>query len=65
MVRTGLKVQEVALLVHAKHSQTVDEILATEGISHGSYHNILSDDLNMSQVTQHSIPCILMQDHVD
>jgi hypothetical protein len=59
-VRTELKIQEVAKLVRANHSQMVDEIAAA-GISHGTYHKILSDDLNMSHVT----PCILMQDQRD
>jgi hypothetical protein len=29
------------------------------------YHRILSDGLNMSHVTQHSVPCILKQDQRD
>jgi hypothetical protein len=54
-VRTELKVQEVATLVCANRSQTVDEIIAaaSAGISHGTCHKILSNDLNMSRVTQH------------
>jgi hypothetical protein len=56
MVRIKLKIQEVATLVRANCSQTVDEIAAA-GISHGTCHNILSDDLNMSHVTQHSSMC--------
>jgi hypothetical protein len=59
MVRTELKIQEVAMLVRANHSQTVDEIAAA-GISQGTCHKILSDDLNMSRITQHSVPHILM-----
>jgi hypothetical protein len=51
MVRTELKIKEVAALVHANCFQTVDEIAAA-GISHGTCHKILSDDLNMSRVTQ-------------
>jgi hypothetical protein len=46
----------------------VDEIAAAAaaaGISHGTCHRILSDDLNMSHVTQHSVPCVLMQDQRD
>jgi hypothetical protein len=63
-VRTELKIQEVATLVRANHSQTVDEIAAAAaaGISHGTCHGILSDDLNMYCVTQHSIPHVLTQD---
>jgi hypothetical protein len=61
-VRTELKIQDVAMLVRANQSQMVDENAAVAGISHGTCHKILSDDLNMSRVTQHSIPHILMQD---
>jgi hypothetical protein len=44
----------------------VDEITAAAaGISHGTCHEILSDDLNMSHVTQHSVPCVLTQDQCD
>jgi hypothetical protein len=64
MVRTELKIQEVATLVCASHSQMVDEITAA-GISHDTCHNILSDDLNMSRVTQHSVQCVLTQDQRD
>jgi hypothetical protein len=65
-VRTELKIQEVATLVRANHSQMVDEIAAAaEGISHGTCHKILSDDLNMSCITQHSVPRILTQDQLD
>jgi hypothetical protein len=60
-VRTELKFQEVATLMRANRSQTVDEIAATTGIGHGTCHKILSDDLNMSHVTQHSVPRILTQ----
>jgi DUF1009 family protein len=62
--RTQLKIQEVATLVRANHSQTVDEIAAA-GISHGTSHKILSDDLDMSPVTQLSVPRILTQDQRD
>jgi hypothetical protein len=64
-VRIELKIQEVATLVHDNHSQTTDEIAAAAGISHGTCHKILSDDLNMSHVTQHSVPCVLTQDQCD
>jgi transposase len=35
MVKTEPKIQEVAMMVHAKRSQVVDEIAAA-GISHGT-----------------------------
>jgi hypothetical protein len=53
--RMELNIQEVAMLVHANHAQTLDEVTTT-GISHDTGHKILSDDLNMSCVTQHSVP---------
>jgi hypothetical protein len=66
-VRTELEIQEVATLVCANRSITVDEIAAAvaAGISHGTCYKILSDDLNMSCVTQHSIPRVLTQDQRD
>jgi hypothetical protein len=64
-VGTELKVQEVATLVRANHFQTVDEIAAAAGISHGTCHKIISDDLNMSRVTQHRVSRILTQDERD
>jgi hypothetical protein len=63
-VRTELKIQEVAM-VPANHSQMADEVAAAAGISHGTCHKILSDDLNMSRVTQHSVPLVLTQDQHD
>jgi hypothetical protein len=66
-VRTELGLQEIATLMRANRSQTVDEIAAAAaaGISHGTCHKILSDDLNMSHVTQHSVPPVLTQDQRD
>jgi transposase len=63
-VRTELKIQEAATLVCANRFQTLDEIAAA-GISHGTFHKILSGDLNMSHVTQHSVPRGLRQDQCD
>jgi transposase len=63
-VRTELKIQEVASLVRANRSQTVDEIAAAAGISRGTCHKVLSD-LNISRVTQHSVQRILTQDQRD
>ncbi|KAJ4437672.1 hypothetical protein ANN_17817 [Periplaneta americana] len=64
-IRTERKIQEVATLVRANCSQSVDDIEATVGVSHGTCYKILSDDLNMSRVTQHSVPRILSQDQRD
>jgi hypothetical protein len=66
-VRIELKIKEVATLVHANCSQTVDEVIAAAvvGITYGTCHKILSDDLNMFHVIQYSIPFILMQNQCD
>jgi hypothetical protein len=52
------------MLVHANRSQMVDEIAAAAAIRHGTCHKILSDYPNVSDVTQHSVPCILTQENV-
>ena len=59
--RTERKIEEVAMLVRANRSQTVDDLAAAVGVSHGTCFKILTDDLNMSRVTQHSVPRILRQ----
>jgi hypothetical protein len=58
---------EVSTLARPNRFWTVDEITAAAaaGISHGTCHKILSDDLNMSHVTQHSVPRVLTQDQRD
>jgi hypothetical protein len=66
-LRTELKIQNVATLVRTKRSQTAHEVAAAAAarISHSTCHKILSDDLNMSRVTQHSTPRILTQGQRD
>jgi hypothetical protein len=70
-VRCELEIQDVATLVRANCSQTVDEMAAaaaattTAVLSHGACHKILSDDLKMSHVTGHNVPRILMQGQHD
>jgi hypothetical protein len=64
-VRNEHKTQEIATLVCTSHSQMVDEVAAAATAARISYvtcHKILSDDLNMSHVTQHIVPRVLMQD---
>ena len=53
------------MLVSANRSQSVDDLAATVGVSHGECFKILTDDLNMSHVTQHIVPRILAQDQRD
>jgi hypothetical protein len=62
-VRTELKIQKVATLVHANCSQIVTEMSAAAAvrISCGTFHKIPSDDLSTSRVTQHSVPLIPTQ----
>jgi hypothetical protein len=50
VARTEHKIEEVAMLVHANHSESVDDIAAAVGISYGMCHKILTDDLNKSRV---------------
>jgi hypothetical protein len=64
-VRTEYKIEEVATLVRANRSQSVDDIAAAVGISHGTRHKILADDLNMSHVSEHCDPRVLTQDRRD
>ncbi|PSN50231.1 hypothetical protein C0J52_07790 [Blattella germanica] len=63
--RTERKMQEVATLVRACRSQSVDDIAAAVRVSHGTCYKILSDDLTMFHVTQHSVSRILSQDQQD
>jgi hypothetical protein len=66
-VRTESKIQGAATLAHASCSQEEEEVAAVTaaGISHGTCHKILSDNLNMPSVTQHIVSCIPKQDHHD
>ena len=72
-VRTQRKIEEVAMLVRANRSQSVADLAAAaaaaaaaaEEVSHGTCYKILTDDLNMSRVTQQCVPRILTQDQRD
>jgi hypothetical protein len=61
-IRTELKAQQVATLMHANLSQTVDEVTAAARIVHGTCHRILYDDLNTFHVIVHSVSYVLSQD---
>ena len=50
-IQSERKIEEVAMLVRANSFQLIDDLAAAVGISHGTCHKILSDDLNMSRVT--------------
>jgi len=64
-VQTERKIEEVAMVVRANRSKLVDDIAAAVRISHGTCHKILTDDLNMSRVTQHSVQRMLTQDQLE
>jgi hypothetical protein len=64
-VRTEVEIHDFATFVRTKRSHTVHEVAAAARISRGTCHKILSDDLNMSRVTQHSVPRILTQGQRD
>ena len=53
------------MLVRANRSQLVDNLASAVGVSHGTCYKILTDDLNMSHVTQHTVQRILLQDQYD
>ena len=53
------------MLMRANSFQSVDVLSAAVGVSHGTCYEILTNDLNMLRVTQHSVPCILTQDQRD
>ena len=62
-VLTERKIEEVTMLVPPNGSQSVDDLASAVGVSHATCYKILTDDLNMSRVTQPSVPHILTQDH--
>jgi hypothetical protein len=45
--------------VHANLAQSVDDIATAVWISHGTRHKILTDDLNMSRISEHCVPRVL------
>ena len=56
------------MLVLANRSQSVDDLAAAAAaaeVSHGTCYKILTDDLNMSRVTQQCVPRVLTQDQRD
>jgi hypothetical protein len=54
-VQTECKIQKVAM-VCANCSQLANDLAAAIGVSHGTCYKILTDDLNISSVTQHTVP---------
>ena len=63
-VRTERKIEEVAMLMRAKRSQSVDDLAAAVGVILGTCYKIRTDDLNRC-VTQHSVQLIVTQDQRD
>ena len=49
----------------ANRSQSVNSFAAAVEVSHDICYKILNDDINMSHVTQHTVPRILSQDQSD
>ena len=64
-VRIERKIKEVAMLVRANRSQSVDDLAAAVRVSRGTCYKIVTDDLNMSRVIQHRVPRILSKDQRD
>ena len=46
MVQTECKIEEVAKFVHVNCSQSVDDLAAAVGVSHGTYYKIVTDDID-------------------
>ena len=59
------RLKKLECLICANHSQSVDDLAATVGVSHVTCYKILTDDMKISRVTQNSVPCILTQDQRD
>ena len=64
-VRTERKIEDVPMLVSANRIQSVDDVTAALGVSHGTRYKILTYDLNLSHVTQQTVPRIVIQDQRD
>ncbi|PSN53985.1 hypothetical protein C0J52_13488 [Blattella germanica] len=60
IVPTERNIEEV-VTVTVRAPREVDDIAAALGVSHDTCHKILTDDLNMSRITQHRVPRILTQ----
>ena len=60
-----LNARLVAISARANRSQSVDDLAATVGISYGKHYKMLTDDLNLSRVTHHSVSSILNPDQRD
>ena len=63
--RTERKIQEVATLVSANRSQSVEDLAAAVRVSHGTCYQILTNDLNIFRVIQHTVSRILSHDQRD
>ena len=68
-MRTERKIEEVPMLLHVNRSQSEDDraeaIVVGISLSRPRCCKILTDDLNMSRVTKHSLPRILTQNQRD
>ena len=67
-VRTERKIEEVAMLVRANRYQSVEDLAAAAAAVESAMvraTKLRTDDLNMSLVTQHSVPHTLTQDQRD
>ena len=51
-------------IIHEDHRRTIDEVSMLVGISHGTCHKILTEDLKMRRVTSKFVPRILIVDNV-
>lgn len=58
-------IERVKQLIRADRRMTIDELAQEVGISHGSIHAILSDDLKMKRVSAKFVPRLLNPDQME
>lgn len=57
--RTDENIARVREVIRADRRQTIDEVASVVGISHGTCHAILTENLNMHRVCAHMVPKML------
>lgn len=63
--RNDETIARVREIIRSDRRQTIDDVANVVGISHGSCHAILADELNMHRVCHHMVPRMLTEDQCD
>ena len=63
--RNDETIAQVREIIRSDRRQTIDDVANVVGISHGSCHAILADELNMHRVCQHMVPRMLTEDQCE